>query len=91
MKANQKIRAMKNNDGANSLMFAVISAVLVLAVGLSLTTTVVGFVNSSFAALTGNASAQSLVNIIPIFYVLGLAAASIGIVFVGIRYAGGDS
>lgn len=88
MKANQKFRM---NDYANSsvLIGAVIGAVLVLAVGLSLTTTVVSFVNSSFAALTGNTAAQNLVNIVPIFYILGLVSASIGIVFVGIKFAQG--
>jgi len=70
----------------HALMLAVISAVLVLVVGLSLTTTVVSFVNSSFAALTGNAAGQNIVNIIPVFYILGLAAASIGIVFVALRF-----
>lgn len=87
MKANQHLRTDDSAEG-HALMLAVISAVLVLAVGLSLTTTVVGFVNSSFAALTGNSSAQSLVNVIPVFYILGLVAASIGIVFVGIRFSG---
>lgn len=70
----------------HALMLAVISAVLVLVVGLSLTTTVVSFVNSSFAALTGNAAGQNIVNIIPVFYILGLAAASIGIVFVALKF-----
>lgn len=82
-------RGMKNvNDQGNVLIGAVIGAVLVLAVGLSLTTTVVSFVNSSFSALTGNTAAQNLVNIIPIFYILGLVAASIGIVFVGMKFTG---
>lgn len=84
------MKNLKTDDAgtAHALMLAVISAVLVLAVGLSLTTTVVGFVNSSFAALTGNASAQNLVNIVPIFYILGLVAASIGIVFVALKFSG---
>lgn len=87
MKANQKFRT---DDGANTsvLIGSVIGAVLVLAVGLSLTTTVVSFVNSSVTVLGGNTAAQNLVSIIPIFYILGLVAASIGIVFVGIKFAG---
>lgn len=88
MKANQKFR----NDEraiANPLIGAVIGAVLVLAVGLSLTTTVVSFVNDSITVLGGNTAAQNLVEIIPIFYILGLVAASIGIVFVGMKMADG--
>lgn len=87
MKANQSLK-MDDKANVGPLAAAVIGAVIVLVIGLSLTSTVVSFVNSSFASLTGNAAGQSIVNIIPVFYILGLVVASIGIVFVGLRYAG---
>ena len=75
-------------DGDNKMLGNLLGGFIVILVGVNLLPTVASQVVIAKNNLTGNQAAQALLDLVVIFYTLGVMSAAVGIAVSGLRQAG---
>lgn len=82
-----KLRKSQQGFQAHAVIAALIAVLIAVVFGLALVSTVLSSVNSvnSTAKYASGSPIPGIVNLIPLLFVLGIAIASVAIVFVALR------